>query len=155
VRVPAAATHVLITAGDFFGSDSMSDEDVRRLYNRARAVVVPLRDVHQPSGYSVTLQAMSCGRPVILSHTRGLWAPHLLRDGDNCLLVPPGNADALGAAIGRVRADSDLAQRLGSAARTTAIAHFGLDKIGQGTVALARLGLSLAATRPLSNGDLG
>ena len=145
--IPLDASHVTTSTGDFFTADSMTDADLRRLYNGARAVIVPLKDVNQPTGYSVTLQAMSCGKPVIISKIKGLWAPELLVDGENCLLVPPGDAVALSQAIGRVRSDADLRRRLGIAARSTAVAHFGLDKIGQGTVALARLGLSLAARR--------
>ena len=90
---------------------------------------------------------MSCGRPVILTKTRGIWAADLLKDGDNCVLVPPGDAEALGAAITQLRNDPALAARIGASARATAVAHFGLDKLGQGTVDLARLGLSLAARR--------
>jgi glycosyltransferase involved in cell wall biosynthesis len=104
--------------------------------------VVPLKNVHQPSGQSVTLQAMSCGRPVILSNTKGLWARAVLRDGENCLLVPPGDRQALGDAIARIRSDEALAERLGKMARETALACFGLDKSGEGTLALARLGFS-------------
>jgi glycosyltransferase involved in cell wall biosynthesis len=147
IKLPPVASHVTITAGHYFGSDSMSDDDIRRLYNRARAVIVPLKDVYQPSGYSVTLQAMSCGRPVVLTKTRGLWAPEHFIDGENCLLVPPGDAAALGAAIGRLRSDQALAERIGRAARETVTKHFGLDRIGQGTLALARFGLSLWAER--------
>jgi glycosyltransferase involved in cell wall biosynthesis len=145
VHLSPGATHVTITAGDFFGSESLSDQDLRRIYNTACAVIVPLKDVWQPTGYSVTLQAMSCGRPVILSKIRGLWTPELLRDNENCLLVPPGDRHALGAAISRIRQDPVLAAQLGRAARETALSHFGLDKIGAGTVALARLGLNLHA----------
>jgi glycosyltransferase involved in cell wall biosynthesis len=126
IAIPPGAAHVKTTVGDFFGSDSMSDADLRRLYSVARAVIVPLKDVFQPSGYSVTLQAMSCGRPVVLSRIKGLWAPELLRDGENCLLVPPGDGTALGAAIGRLRSDPALAERIGRAARVTALAHFSL-----------------------------
>jgi glycosyltransferase involved in cell wall biosynthesis len=147
IKLPPVARHVTITAGDYFGSDSMSDDDIRRLYNRARAVIVPLKDVYQPSGYSVTLQAMSCGRPVALTKTRGLWAPEHLIDGENCLLVPPGDAAALGASIGRLRSDQALAERMGRAARETVTRHFGLERIGHGTLALARLGLSLWVER--------
>lgn len=145
--LPSDATHIRVTAGDFFGSDSISDAGLRRLYNQALAVVVPLKDVYQPTGQSVTLQAMSCGRPVILSNIRGLWAPDLLRDGENCLLVPPGNAAALGTAIGRVRSDAEFAQRLGRAARATVLEHFGLDAMGKASVALAERGLALSASR--------
>jgi glycosyltransferase involved in cell wall biosynthesis len=147
VKVPAGATNVSISSGDFFGSDSMTDEALRRLYNRARAVVVPLKDVYQPTGYSVTLQAMSAGRAVILSDIKGLWAPELLRHEENCLLVPPHDAAALAAAIARLRGDAALRARLGSAARAAMLTHFGLDRMGRGTVALAELGLSLASAR--------
>jgi glycosyltransferase involved in cell wall biosynthesis len=145
VKVPVVANHVTITAGDYFGADSMSDDDIRRLYNRARAVIVPLKDVFQPSGYSVTLQAMSCGRPVVLTKTRGLWAAEHFIDGENCLLVAPGNAAALGAAIGRLTADENLRTRIGVAARETVLRNFRLDKTGASTVALARHGLALWA----------
>ena len=139
------ANHITVTAGDYFGADSMSDDDIRRLYNRARAVIVPLKDVYQPSGYSVTLQAMSCGRPVVLTKTRGLWAAEHFIDGENCLLVSPGNAAALGAAIGRLTADENLRTRIGVAARETVLRNFMLDKTGASTVALARRGLALWA----------
>ena len=147
VRVPPGAVHIRISPGGYSAPHAATDNDLRRLYNTAAAVVVPLKDVYQPSGQSVTLQAMSCGRPVILSKTRGIWAADLLKDGVNCILVPPGDAAALGAAIGRVRSDSMLARRLGEAARATAVEHFGLDKTGADTVSLARLGLGLWSKR--------
>lgn len=147
IAIPPGASHVKTTVGDYFGSDSMSDADIRRLYNAARAVVVPLKDVFQPSGYSVTLQAMSCARPVILTRTRGLWAPELFRDGENCLLVPPGDGAALGAAIGRIRGDAELARRIGEAARATVETHFQLAKNADSLAALVARGEALAAGR--------
>ncbi|NJO53447.1 MAG: glycosyltransferase family 4 protein [Bacteroidales bacterium] len=146
VNVPTGADHVSVTTGDFFGSDSMTDEDLRRLYNMATAIIVPLHDVNQPTGYSVTLQAMSCSRPVILTRIRGLWAPELLKDGENCLLVPPGDAEALSSAIALLRSDRALAERLGKAARATVEEHFSLDVIAGGTRELAELGLRLHQT---------
>jgi Glycosyl transferases group 1/Glycosyltransferase Family 4 len=149
VRIPSGADHVTVTAGDYFGSDSMSDPDLRRIYNSACAVIVPLKDVYQPSGYSVTLQAMSCARPVVLTKTRGLWAPDKMIDGENCVLVPPGDAAALGDAIARIRSDPVLASRLGRNARQTALQHYNLDRMGAGLVELARRGLALrAGARP-------
>ena len=147
VRVPEGATHIRISPGGLFDPHSATDEDLRRLYNSAAAVVVPLKDVYQPSGQSVTLQAMSCGRPVVLTRTRGIWAADLLKHGENCILVPPGDSEALGTAIAQLRENPEFASRIGAAARETAVAHFGLDKLGQGTVDLARRGLSLAAKR--------
>jgi hypothetical protein len=145
VKIPAGAKHITVTAGDFFGSDSISDQDLRKLYNRARAVIVPLKDVYQPTGYSVTLQAMSCGRPVILSDIRGLWTG--IRGGDHCVLVPPGNAAKLGEAIDRVWTDRDFAKGVGEAARAKVLAEYRLEKNGEGAIALARRGLALWAGR--------
>jgi hypothetical protein len=147
VKIPAGADHVKTSVGDFFGSDAMTDEDLRRLYNRSAAVIVPLKDVFQPSGYSVTLQAMSCGKPVILSDIKGLWTKTKLRHDENCILVPPHDAAALGAAIARVRGDADLRARLGAAARATALQEFGLKQVGAATIGLARLGLELYARK--------
>lgn len=145
VRVPEGAAHVRVSAGDFFSSDAMTDEDLRRLYNRSAAIIVPLKDVFQPSGYSVTLQAMSCGKPVVLSDIKGLWSRDNLKDNENCILVPPGDAAALGDAIGRLRANAELRERLGKSARETALRHFGLNVVGDATIRLARLGLDLHA----------
>ena len=44
---------------------------------------------------------MACGTPVVATGTGG--SAEYLRDGENCLLVPPGDADALAAAVARLR----------------------------------------------------
>jgi len=78
---------------------TLSDADIRELYRRAACVVTPLQDSLQPSGQSVTLQAMACGAPVVLTETRGLWNRAQLRDRDNVRLVPPADSTALAAAV--------------------------------------------------------
>jgi glycosyltransferase involved in cell wall biosynthesis len=60
------------------------------------------------------LEAMVLGRPVVATAVGSI--PDAVRDGDSALLVPPGDADALAAAIRRLLDDPDLAARLGAAA---------------------------------------
>jgi glycosyltransferase involved in cell wall biosynthesis len=85
---------------------SLSDAEIRDLYRRAACVVTPLHDSLQPSGQSVTLQAMACGTPVVLTKTRGLWNPAHLRDGENIRLVPPADPQALAVAtLGAITTD--------------------------------------------------
>lgn len=146
VVVPPARTNVLLTSGTYHNS-TITDEELRDLYRRAMAVVVPLKDVYQPTGYSVTLQAMACGKPIVLSRIRGLWAPDLLRDGENCLLVPPGDRAALAAAISRLAADPALRIRLGRAARATAEQHFNLSTAASSLEELIHHGMSPTGTR--------
>jgi len=97
---------------------------LRNLYAGAGVVVVPVRDTVHASGVNGVLEAMAMGRPLVATRSAGL--ADFLRDGETCLTVPPGDAAALRAAIGRLRGDAELAARLGAAARQDAEARFGL-----------------------------
>ncbi len=69
-------------------------------------------------GFSNTiLEAMASGLPVV--STRSVGVVDCLRDGDNGLLVEPGDVDALAAALARVLDDAALRARLA----TTALAE--------------------------------
>ena len=105
----------------------LSDVEVRDAFRAAAAVAVPVKDVPQPSGQSVSLQAFACARPVVLTRTRGLWDPEGLRDGENVLLVPPGDPDVLAAALRRVLSDADAGEAIGRAARATVEARAGVE----------------------------
>jgi glycosyltransferase involved in cell wall biosynthesis len=59
--------------------------------------------------------ALACGAPLITGDTPA--ARELLQDGENALLVPPGDPAALAEAMRRVAADPELATRLGRAGR--------------------------------------
>ncbi len=58
----------------------------------------------------VYLEAMRAGTPVIATAAGGL--SEVARDGDEALLVPPGDAGALAQALRRVFSQPELAQRL-------------------------------------------
>ena len=55
-------------------------------------------------------QALACGAPLVTADTPG--ARELLRDGESALLVPPGDAHALAAAVRRLAEDAALAERI-------------------------------------------
>jgi glycosyltransferase involved in cell wall biosynthesis len=93
--------------------------ELRNLYRGARFVITPLKNVFQPSGQSATLQAMACGKPVILTRTRGLWDPKQMCHLENCYLVEPGDVDGLRAAIDYFLNRPDEVIRIGRNARKT------------------------------------
>jgi glycosyltransferase involved in cell wall biosynthesis len=115
---------------------------------------VPPKDVYQPTGYSVTLHAMACGKPVVLSRICGLWAPELLRDGENCILVPPGDRAALAAAVNLLAGDAELRASLGLTARETVERHFNPRVAAASLEALIQRGLA-PQPRPPENGANG
>jgi glycosyltransferase involved in cell wall biosynthesis len=83
----------------------------------ADVVVVPSRG--EGLGLAA-VEALACGRPVVASAVGGL--PELVRDGENGLLVAPGDPAALAAAVDRL-ADDRLRARLGSAGPASVAAH--------------------------------
>jgi glycosyltransferase involved in cell wall biosynthesis len=124
-----------------WASQALSDEQVRDLYRRAAVVVVPTKDVPQPSGQSVTLQAMATARPVVLSKTRGLWAPDALRDGENLLLVPPADPAELAAAVRSLLEDRERADAIGTSARESVAAGATIEAYAERLLEVCRLAL--------------
>jgi glycosyltransferase involved in cell wall biosynthesis len=66
---------------------------------------------------NVLLEAVALETPVVSIRIAGV--PRLVRDGENGLLVEPGDVGALAAAVRRVAGDAELRARLGRAGRAT------------------------------------
>ena len=89
-------------------------EDMPGVYASLDALLLPSLDEGLPM---VVLEAMAAGRPVIASRVGAI--DHVIRDGENGVLAPPGDVEALRAAIERLLAEPALGARLGAAARAT------------------------------------
>jgi glycosyltransferase involved in cell wall biosynthesis len=57
------------------------------------------------------LQASQQGVPIVASAAGGI--PEAVEDGNNGLLVPPGDAVALQSAVAKLLADSELREKMG------------------------------------------
>lgn len=90
-------------------------EDAPRLVNAFDVFVLPSLQ----EGLSISLlEAMALGKPVVVTRTGGL--SEVVTHDLNGLVVPPGDPGALVDSILEMLSDSDLRQRLGTAARTRA-----------------------------------
>jgi glycosyltransferase involved in cell wall biosynthesis len=101
-----------------------SPRELRDIYSDAEFVVIPLHDRGQPSGQSAALQAMACSKAVIVTRTLGWWGGPFLRDGEACVLVPPGNVAALCSAMQQLWSDPERCRTIGRNAREAVVAHF-------------------------------
>ncbi len=90
-------------------------DQLAELMAGARALVLPSLDQSETFGL-VQLEAMAAGVPVIASDLPSGVA-EVGVGGETCLLVPPGDAASLSAALERIFDDDALAQSLGEAAR--------------------------------------
>lgn len=90
----------------------VSEATLAELYRRAAVFVMPSRG----EGFGlVYLEAMRAGRPCVAAHASA--AAELVEDGESGLLVDPLDPAALAAALARLLASTELANRLGQAGR--------------------------------------
>ena len=87
----------------------------------ARASVVALPSRHESFGNAMA-EAMAVGAPLVSCAAGSI--PEVVAADETGLLVPPGDAEALAAAIGRLLDDRALAARLGEAGRARVRARF-------------------------------
>jgi glycosyltransferase involved in cell wall biosynthesis len=97
--------------------------DVLRLFRAADAVLLSSAWENFPHA---VVEALAVGTPVIATAVGGV--PEVVSDGANGLLVPPGDADALAGAIGRLVEDEALRSRL-SAAAAPSVEPYAADRL--------------------------
>ena len=115
-----------------FSTTAAGRVHLRRGSNDA-AIAAAMRDADVfvlPSLFEGTpltlIEAMWSGLPVVTTATAGM--KDVVSDHRSGLLVPPGDAVALAAAIGRLASDAPLRQRLGTEAHAVARREYTWDK---------------------------
>ncbi|WP_326697269.1 glycosyltransferase family 4 protein [Streptomyces sp. NBC_01754] len=119
----------------------VSDAELVDLVRGAQVSCVP--SLYE--GFSLpAAEAMATGTPLVA--TTGGAIPEVTGpDGEACLAVPPGDAGALAAALGRLLGDPELRARLGAAGRARVLARFTWARAAAGTAELYRQAIAARA----------
>ena len=114
---------------DFLGW--VPPEQIYSVMNQASAVVLPSHTEGLPL---VGVEAAQMARPLIATNVSGV--PELVVDGVTGLLTPPGDVDAMAAAMRVVLSDRARTEQMGQAARARAAEIFSLTRMVNGFSAL-------------------
>ncbi|MER6329736.1 glycosyltransferase family 4 protein [Streptomyces sp. NPDC001034] len=127
----------------------ISDAELVDLIRSAEVACVP--SLYE--GFSLpAAEAMATGTPLVA--TTGGAIPEVAgRDGETCLAVPPGDAGALAAGLGRLLGDAELRARLGGAGRKRVLANFTWARAAEGTVAQYREAMAAGGRGPVPGGS--
>ena len=96
--------------------------NVDPLYEAADIVVMPSRSEGTPN---VILEAMRYGRPIVATRVGSV--PSMLLDGQQAILVDPGDTESLATSIQSLYEDSRRSSALGSAARAALWPKFSVE----------------------------
>ncbi|MBZ4319011.1 glycosyltransferase family 4 protein [Streptomyces huiliensis] len=119
----------------------ISDAELVDLVRGAQVACVP--SLYE--GFSLpAAEAMATGTPLVA--TTGGAIPEVAGpDGETCLAVPPGDADALAGALKRLLGDGELRRRLGAAGRERVLSRFTWRQAAIGTAERYRISIERAA----------
>ena len=101
--------------GGFLMTGGIPNTEVPRWLNRGEIFLNTTNVDNTPVS---VIEAMACGLPIVSTNVGGL--PYLLQDGEDALLVPPNDVEAMRAAVHRVLTEPGLAKRLSRNARRKA-----------------------------------
>jgi glycosyltransferase involved in cell wall biosynthesis len=132
-RMPTGPLHAAAGPNVRFVERFVTDAEIPAYFRRADLVVLPYRQIDQ-SGVLYT--ALAFGRPLVLSRVGGF--TELAEEHDAARLVPPGDPQALAAAIQELLGDPAERARLGQAAADAAATAYSWDSIAERTMGLYR-----------------
>jgi glycosyltransferase involved in cell wall biosynthesis len=125
-QVPGArveiATRLPVDIGPGQLHSTLNEGQIRDLYARASVVAVATVPNIHASGLTVTLEAMACGRPVVIPDTPGL-AEYVVPE-ETGLIYPVGDEEALAKCLQRLLSDEPMAAAMGAAGRRRVEQHF-------------------------------
>ncbi|MBR0687205.1 glycosyltransferase [Bradyrhizobium manausense] len=130
---------------------SVNDCERIKLMCLADVFVMPSVTNAETFGLS-QLEAMAAGRPVV-NTALDTAVPRVARHGMEAITVPPGDAEALGAAIDALISDPERRRRMGLSARTRAVSRYSATAFREGMESVYRSAVAAPCDKPAPADD--
>lgn len=118
-------------------------DDVREVWRRSDIAVLP--SVTREGMPRSILEAAASARPLVVTDVPG--SRHFVRSGQEGLVVPPADPEAMASALAMLAGDAALRQRMGDAARQRVLAGFTTAQVEAGVRAAYAQLLSIPTTQ--------
>lgn len=115
-------------------------QDMKAFYDSLDVFVLPSFSEGLPLSI---LEAMGRGKPVVATNVAGV--PEAVRNGEDGLLVPPGDPAALADALRKLLTNPPLRAQMGAAGRQRVQAHFLTDRAAQQVTEIYRRATHIGA----------
>ena len=112
-----------------WGSDDITDLKLLEIYSKAKLIILPLLNTFQPSGQSVSLQAMSVGIPVMISLTDGFWDIDKFSNNKNIIFIESNSVDSWVNKIDNAYRDNESLQIISKNAKDLVNSEYSLQKL--------------------------
>lgn len=102
----------------------------------AQSHIVCLPSKYREGVPKVLIEAASCGRPIVTTDMPG--CREIVQDGENGILVSPGDGQSVAKAIIRLLEDEELRQKMGKQGRALVLKEFAVEHVVERTVEVYR-----------------
>ncbi len=109
-----------------------TDSDIRKLYEKAKVTILPLKESLQPSGQSVALQSMSMKVPVMITATDGFWDYSKFDDKENIYFVKNNDINLWKTSIENLFHNDELLKKISNNANATIQENYKLEEFYKG-----------------------
>lgn len=109
-------------------------ESMPDVFAQSRIVCLPSK--YREGVPKVLIEAASCGRPIVTTDMPG--CREIVQDGENGILVPPGDGQAVADAIIRLLKDAKLRTKMGDQGRDLVQKEFSVERVVEKTVEVYR-----------------
>lgn len=109
----------------------ITDKDLQNIYKNSKAVILPLRDSFQPSGQSVSLQAMCVGTPVAITKTKGFWENEKFFHDKNIFFIEGNKLESWEKFFEETISNNELLKRVSFESFNTVNEYYNMESFNQ------------------------